>query len=377
VLFKDIIGQEEVKQRLIQTVKDNRISHAQLFFGPEGTGKLALAIAYAQYANCENKQEHDSCGGCFSCLKYNKIAHPDLHFFFPIATTKSVTKDPVSAKFLTEWRDIVSENPYLDINLWYEKINIENKQGIINAADCNEILRILSLKSYEAEYKVVILWMVEKLYHAAGPKLLKILEEPPQNTMFLLITDNPDQILKTILSRTQMVRIPRISDEELMEALIKRNNIEPEQARYFVSVSNGSYSEALRFIQYNGTENDFFPIFRNWMRLCFVSDFAGLCNWIDEMAPTGREKQKAFLVYASTIIHQCLKIVTRENYYPFASENETEFLSRFSKFINKKNARHFYNEINEAAWHIERNANARIVLMDMSLSIINLLKMKE
>ncbi|MBU0488819.1 MAG: DNA polymerase III subunit delta [Bacteroidetes bacterium] len=372
--FRDIFGQDAVKQRLIQTVRESRISHAQLFHGHEGTGKLALAIAYAQYICCENQQEDDSCGFCPSCIKYAKLVHPDLHFFFPVAATKNNPKDPSSAKFLVDFRAAVLANPYLDLNQWYEIIEMENKQGIINVNDCNEILRALSLKSYESEFKIVIIWMVEKLFHAAGPKLLKILEEPPQKTLFLLITENPDQILRTILSRTQMVRIPRLSEDELVQGLILRHQLDEPQARYMASISNGSYSEARRLLISGNSGMNYFPIFRNWMRLCFKNDHINICDWLEETAALGREKEKDLLTYSISVIHECLKLNTRTVTSSFSDSEEGEFMMKFTRFINEKNYLKLYKEFNEAAWHIERNGNARIIFMDLSLSVMNLLK---
>ncbi|MFH1321736.1 MAG: hypothetical protein ABII90_13940 [Bacteroidota bacterium] len=229
MLFKEVIGQQSTKEQLIQTVKDNRISHAQLFLGPEGSGNLPMAIAYAQYISCEKRGDEDSCGICPSCYKYNKLAHPDLHFIYPVATTKEVPKDPTSAKFSDKWRQAISENPYLNLNQWYNQIDIANKQGIINAEDCNEIIKKLSLKTYESEFKVMIIWKPERLYHAAAPKLLKILEEPPQKTLFLLVAENQDQIIKTILSRTQLVKFRKIYDQDLQREMTTKFSLSEEE----------------------------------------------------------------------------------------------------------------------------------------------------
>nr|MBC8146675.1 DNA polymerase III subunit delta [Bacteroidota bacterium] len=216
--FKEVIGHEEIKKRLIQTVRENRISHAQLFAGQEGIGKLALAIAYGQYISCTNKQETDSCGVCPSCIKYNKLIHPDLYFTYPVSTNKEVKTKPLSRLFISKWREILLQKDYIfSLQQWYQKIQIENKQGIINTEDCNEIIKSLSLKTFESEYRVVIIWMPEKLFHAAAPKLLKILEEPPPKTLFLLITESPDKILKTIISRTQIIKIPKLKDQDVKE----------------------------------------------------------------------------------------------------------------------------------------------------------------
>jgi len=213
--FADVIGQQQVKSQLLKTVKNNRVSHAQLFLGQAGIGKLGLAIAYAQYINCTNKQEDDSCGVCPSCVKYEKLIHPDLHFIFPTATTERVEK-PKSKDFVSEWRELILDrNGYISIADWYGKIGIERKRAIINARDCNDIIQTLSYKSFEAEYKVMIIWMVEKLFHSAAPKLLKILEEPPDKTLFILVAENQESMLKTILSRTQLIKVPFLQDDDL------------------------------------------------------------------------------------------------------------------------------------------------------------------
>ncbi len=245
--FKDVIGQGPVKQRLIKTVKDNRVSHAQLFLGPEGSGKLALAIAYAQYINCTNKSPDDSCGTCPSCIKYSKLIHPDLHFIYPTAPLEKLEK-PISLDFIAKWRELLTDTRcYLDLPAWYEKIGIERKQAIINTRDCSEILKTLSYKSYEAEYKVMIIWMVEKLFHAAAPKILKILEEPPDKTLFILVSENQEQILKTILSRTQLIKIPSIDEDVLIESLIGEG-YEQSRVNDAVRISGGNYLEANRLL---------------------------------------------------------------------------------------------------------------------------------
>ena len=269
--FSEIPGNKQIKNNLIQTVLDQRVSHAQLFFGPEDSAKLPLAIAYAQFINCTDKQGTglkeftnddlrilnslasgiDSCGVCPSCVKYQKLVHPDLHFIYPVATTKRVIKKPQSKHFIEEWRAFLLENNFESgLQNWYEAIGIENKQGIINADDCNEIITTLSYKSYESDYKVMIIWMVEKLFYSAAPKILKILEEPPEKTLFILISEEPDQIIKTILSRTLMVKIPK--------------------------------STASRNIK-NEDDTEHFITFRQWMRGCYGGKIAELIRFASEI----------------------------------------------------------------------------------------------
>jgi len=376
MLFKEIIGQAIVKQKLIQTVKENRVSHAQLFFGPEGSGNLALAIAYAQYINCGNKSEDDSCGTCPSCVKYQKLIHPDLHFIYPIATTKSVTKKPLSKNFLNDWREILLNNYYINLYDWLEHIGIENKQGIINAEDCNEVIKTLSLKSYESEYKVMIIWMVEKLFHSAAPKLLKILEEPPDKTLFLLVSENSDLILKTIISRTQLVKIPPITDTDLYYALVEKNNCNPSKARQITNIVYGNYKEAIKQIVEKDDEKYNFNYFSQWMRLCYKYSITEMFSWVDEISKIGRENQKHFFIYALRIVRECLLVNFKTTSMVKLDGQEAEFVSKFSPFINTSNCLDISERLNEALYHIERNANPKILFLDLSLKMAKLLKMK-
>ena len=375
--FADIIGQAEVKKKLLQTVKENRVSHAQLFFGTEGTGKLALAIAYAQYINCENKSETDSCGVCSSCLKYEKLIHPDLHFFFPVSNTKKVkeSEKPLSEMFLEDWRELLKEtSAYITSTEWYKKIDIEKKQGLINAADCNRIIEKFRYKSFEAEYIVVIIWMAEKIFHAAAPKILKIIEEPPPKTLFILISEDQDKILPTILSRTTPVRIPKIDDDDLIGKMKSSNNYSDDQIKNAVYLSGGSYVAALRLIRESEAETQNFESFQKWMRLCFSKDLIGVNSFISDFAGLNREQLKAFFQYALRITRICLLV----NYSGFEnakiSSKEKLFLEKFHPFINSANGIAFTEEFEKALFHIERNAYAPLLLMDVSLTVSKLLK---
>lgn len=375
--FKDIIGQYPVKEKLINSVKENRVSHAQLFLGPEGSGKLALALAYAQYISCTDKKTDDSCGVCNSCIKYNKLIHPDLHFFFPSAPTKKIAK-PLSKLFIAEWREfVIKNNFYVALEDWLEFIGVENKQGIINAQDCNEIIKTLSLKSFESEYKIVIIYMAEKLFHAAAPKLLKILEEPPDKTLFILICENHDQVINTILSRTQLIKISKHSDKDLIHCLQKIHGLEENEASKIAKIANGNYSEALRIID-NIEETDFnFEKFRDWMRLCYAADYATIISWIDDMskATVGRERLKRFFYYALKATRNCLLINNTETEHLLKlTQEETVFFKKFSPFINSKNVFFIVEEFNKTIFYIERNLNPKIVLMDVSFNLIKLLK---
>ncbi|MBC8488676.1 MAG: DNA polymerase III subunit delta [Bacteroidetes bacterium] len=372
--FADIIGQETVKQKLIKTVKANRVSHAQLFLGPEGSGKLALAIAYAQYINCTNKVNSDSCGECPSCVKYNKLIHPDLHFIYPVSGTKEFTK-PVSVNFIAKWRELLIErNYFIGLNEWYEYIGIEKKQAIINANDCNSIIKTLSYKTYEADYKVMIIWMVEKLFHSAAPKILKILEEPPDKTLFVLISENQEQIINTILSRTQLLKIPPVDNEQLLKALI-HENFEPGVVNDAVKISGGNYIEAKRLITQSEDEEFNYSRFIKWMRLCFKNNAAETVGFVSEFAKNSRERHKSFLNYALRIIRESLLINLNTNELVRLNNREADFIKKFHPYVNSKNVDLITQELNKSIYHIERNANPNVLFLDLSLKIGKLLKM--
>ena len=373
MLFKDIIGQEDVKRRLIQSVNENRVSHAQLFFGAEGVGILPMAIAYTQYVSCENKLPTDSCGVCSSCLKFNKLAHPDLHFIYPVASTKSNSK-PISSDFINEWRELFLENPYFNQNDWNEKLGLENQQPIINVNDCNEIIKKLSLKSYESEYKIIIMWMVEKLNYSAAPKLLKILEEPPEKTLFILISENTDLIIKTILSRTQMVKLPRISDNDILKALLNIGNTDDESLKHLVLQAEGNYNYALKLFNDTNTSGYFFKEFSEWMRVCYAKDYINLVGWVDGMSKIGRERLKSFFKYSSDMIRECIQLNCLKNDEIALNFDEQNFAIKFSKFIHASNCIYIVDELEKGAFHIERNGNPKIVLLDLSLKLSDLLR---
>ncbi|MBE0648586.1 MAG: hypothetical protein IH596_12490 [Bacteroidales bacterium] len=381
--FSDIPADPVIKQKLIQTIQDQRVSHAQLFYGPEGSGKLALAIAYAQLINCQRppnplkgaysaSQENppkggskspsgdlgvngdlgaDSCGICPSCVQYQKLAHPDLHFFFPVATSKKVTSKPSSKHYITEWREfLLNHNYQVSLPEWYDFIGIENKQGTIYTDDAAEINRILGYKSYESEYKVVIIWMIEKLTYAAAPKMLKILEEPPEKTLFLLISDNPDHVISTILSRCFPVRIPRIPAAEMMKYMEGKEKSVGEED------------------QVN------FETFRNWMRLCFSGNVPEMIAFANETAKIGREKQKSLLNFGLRVAsegtllnHGIAASLKRE-------AEEANFISRFSPYLTQERIPAFYERFNSAIFHVERNAHAPTLFLDLSLKISTLFK---
>lgn len=384
MLFSDIIGQHDTKKQLIRTVTEQRIPHAQLFRGPEGVGKLALAIAYAQYICCENRSTGDSCGTCPSCVKFHKLAHPDLHFVFP--TIKPAGKSSVVCDdFIAEFRHKILETPYFSINEWYAEISGDAKQGLIYSNESEEILRKLSLKTYESEYKIMIIWLPEKMHVTCANKLLKILEEPPEKTVFLLVSNSPDEIINTILSRTQHVFIPKLSDNEIIKALMRNVELDiiESDAQYAAKIANGSYLGAISVLSEGDENKQNFERFVMIMRLAWQvgnkKDHASLKTlrkWSDDMAASsmGRERQKNFLVYAQRMTRENFirNIMQPElNYFTMA---ENQFSQRFSPFINERNVEDLMAEFALAERHIEQNVNAKMVFFDLVLKVIMLLK---
>ncbi|MDD4198622.1 MAG: DNA polymerase III subunit delta' [Paludibacter sp.] len=384
MLFSQILGQETIKERLIRTVSEQRIPHAQLFRGPEGVGKLALAIAYAQYICCENKKEHDSCGVCPSCVKYAKLAHPDLHLVFPVIKPKD-TKTVVCDDFVADFREMVIESPYFGVNEWFLKISGDAKQGVIYANESQEIIRKLSLKTYESEYKVMIIWLPERMNRDCANKLLKILEEPPEKTVFLLVSNHPDEIIPTILSRTQHINIPPLKTDDIVTALLTNPEIEitPPDAMNIARIANGSYLKALNLLKEGDEQKQNFDRFVHVMRLAWQvgnrKDYASLKSlrkWADEMALSsiGRERQKGFLAYAQHMVRENYILNLRETELTYLSQSESDFSTNFSRFIHERNVEDLMAEFALAERHIEQNVNAKMVFFDLVLKIIMLLK---
>ena len=372
MLFKEIIGQQVVKDRLIRSVKEGRISHAQLFLGPQGSGNLALALAYAQYISCANKLEDDSCGHCLSCVKYNKVVHPDLHFVYPVALSKDVR---VSTDLAVKWRDAFLDNPYITLFNWFELLDAENKQAVIGVEESAEILRKLSLTTYEAEYKIMIIWQAEKMNQAAANKLLKILEEPPEKTLFLLVCESEDQLLRTIVSRTQLIKIVKINEHDLIGALAQRHSIAPEAAEGIAHLADGNYAEALSLINENENAGQNLASFQKLMRASLKFDPKAVMVWIDEIAVAGRERQKNFLNYALHIMRESLILNYADVSLVKLGADEQGFVKKFSPFIHSNNVEYFIEELNKAHHHMERNANAKILFMDLAFKFNELLNL--
>lgn len=383
MLFSQIIGQKEIKKRFIQSVKDGRIPHAQLLFGEEGVGKLPLALAYAQYICCENRTESDSCGVCLSCIKFNKLAHPDLHLVFPVIKPTGKTS-VICDDFVADFREIVLEKTYFSVDEWYSKISGDAKQGMIYTNESEEIVRKLNLKTYESEYKVMVIWLPEKMHITAANKLLKILEEPYEKTVFLLVSNSPDEIITTILSRTQQISIPKLFDEEITKALLKNiEDVDVQEVENAVRVANGSYLKAKTVLE-EGNENKLnFERFVSIMRLAWQvgnkKDHASLNTlrkWADDMSASsvGRERQKKFLVYAQRMLRENFILNIQQPKLNYMALYEADFSTRFSPFINERNIEEIMTEFSLAERHIEQNVNAKMVFFDLVLKIIMLLK---
>lgn len=372
--FKDIIGQPDVKKNLIQSVRENRIAHAQLFLGPEGSGCLPLAVAYAQYISCLNRSDNDSCGICPSCHKYGKLIHPDLHFVYPVNTSKKITKEPVCDDYIKEWREYLHQNPYMREAQWYEFIDIENKQGFIGRDESKQILKKLNLKSFESDYKIMIIWLPEKMNQVAANSLLKMLEEPPENTIFIMVSESTREIIPTILSRVQLVKIPKIRNEELKNALIDKFQLTNERTENLVHLSNGNYQKALDLINTNEETAYFLDNFKIMARASYSGKIHSMLAFVDEISQIGREQQKRFLDYALKIVRENFISNFKHEEMVYMSDEERKFSEGFHPFINNKNADKIYHLLNDALRDIEANGYDKIILFDMELKLNKLLK---
>ena len=367
--FKDIVGQEAVKNHLIQTVKDERISHAQLFLGPEGSGSLALALAYAQFISCENKLENDSCGECSSCRKYNKLVHPDLHFSYPFFAKH---KEDTALTFIEEWRKAFLANPYLGLDEWRDHLSADNKQANINIAEAHSIIQKLSLKPFESEYKVLILWLPEYL-EKEGNALLKVIEEPSQKTLFLLVAQSQEQILNTIISRTQIVKIPKLKTEDIEGFLIKDKGVDLTSAAQIAYLSNGNLQTAQHLLIHQ--ENDYHELLRIWLGASWKNNGLKIVELSEgELSKMGRENQKNFLRYGINLMRECMLFLAETPGLIHLPEKELEFISKFSQILNLAKAEAIAEELEKAHYHIERNANPKILFLDVSLKLVKILK---
>ena len=367
--FKQIVGQEVIKQRLIHSVKENRVSHAQLFLGPAGSGSLPLAVAYAQYLSCEDKQADDSCGECSSCRKYEKLMHPDLHFSYPFFAKH---KEDTAISFIGEWRDAFSHHPYLTLDTWRGYLDAENKQANINIAECHQIIKKLSFKPFESAYKILILWLPEYL-DKEGNALLKIIEEPQPNTLFLLVAQNQDQILNTILSRTQLIKIPALGFEDIRDHLVEKHNQTIEAASQIAYLCNGNLADALAMLA--DETNSFHGQFVQWLRLCFGNKGIEIVAFVDQASKTGRENQKNFLRYGVNFIRECCLLLSGAGSLVHLPEQELETAKKMAGVMDITMAQNIISELEKAHYHIERNANPKILFLDVSLQIVKIVNL--
>ncbi|NLI23301.1 MAG: DNA polymerase III subunit delta' [Bacteroidales bacterium] len=372
MLFRDVIGQKPVIQNLIRSVQEGRISHAQMLFGPEGSGKLPLALAYSRYILCTSRTPEDACGHCISCQKISKLIHPDLHFVFPVFREKTAEK-VTSEKFLPLWRSFVLNNPYFSYNQWMKALDSENKQGMIYVEESAEILRKLSLKPYESDWKVMIIWLPERMHPAAANKLLKILEEPPDQTLFLLVSENTQAILPTILSRVQMIRVPRLPDSDIEKTLQEKFSVEKTPSRRIALQAGGNFARALSLINLSG-EDQQFERFVTLMRLVWKKNIPEIIGWVDELASVGREEQKEFLQYALSLVRENLLLNLKLPFAHRLTEPELDFSRKFSAFIHPGNIEQIHDAFSAAQAHIEANAYDKLVLFDLALSLSEIIR---
>ena len=362
--FNKVIGHTKLKLDLIREVKNDKISHAQLFLGKPGYGTLALVLAFAQYIVCEDRGTTDSCGKCSACIKVSDLQHPDVHFSFPTVLANSKT----SSGIFSSWRNQILETPYFDLNQWIAKIDEKGRAPIIGTDESLEIIKKLSLKSYEGGMKIMIIWMANEMNTTASNKLLKILEEPPSNTLFLLISDSTDRMLQTILSRTQLLKVPKIESEELLAYLKNTSALSTNNAESIIARAEGDVIQALEFIsETEAIEKD---LFIELMRVCYKKDVLEMIAWADKMGLTSREQQKSFLKYGLHMFRQSmLKNYTDDNLLRVSSD-EAAFLKNFSKFISGNNILDFMKTFNDAHYFIERNANSRILFTNICFQVM-------
>ena len=376
--FENCIGQQHIIEHLVKATQNGRVPHAQLFVGKEGSGTLAMAIAYANHLLIESASDPNACK-----LKCDKLQHPDLHFVFPVTTTDEVKKHPISDLFLQHWRTFIEKNAYGSLFDWLQHIGVENKQGQIGVDEAENIVKKLSLKSFEGGFKVMIIWMAEKMNIAASNKLLKMIEEPPSKTIFLLVTEDEGQIINTISSRCQALHFPKLSEQDIAQTLIDKETISESEATRIAYQSEGNYNKALHYVHNNSNELVFEEWFITWIRSAFkakgnASVIQDLIGWSETIAKTGRETQKQFLQYCLHFFRQALLLNYGTPDLVYLNPQVANFkLEKFAPFIHSGNILAIEKELNDAEYHIERNGNAKIILLDLSIKLTRLLHTKE
>ena len=380
--FSEILGQEHIKSHLTKSADTGRIPHAQLFVGPEGSGTLPMAIAYAQYLICNN-QNAENNGSNEACnIKFQKTAHPDLHFIFPTVSTDEVKTKPKSIDFIVEWRQFLEKNKYGSLFDWYQVLGVKNKQGEIRVDDSQEILKLLALKSYEGGYKIMIIWMADKLNIAASNKLLKLLEEPTDKTVFILIAENEEDIIQTIRSRCQVLHFNGLPEKVIADSLISNENIDSKIAHKIAHQAQGNYNKALQLLQPDSETTFFEKWFVDWVRAAFrakgnAAAIQDLIQWSEQIAGLGRETQKKFLHFCIDMFRQALLLNYQTPDLVYIEPQVEKFkLENFAPFVNGNNINDIFKELSDAMYHIERNGNAKIILTDLSIKLTRLIHKK-
>ena len=382
MLFSEVLGQEHLKKHLTQSVDNGRIPHAQLFVGPEGSGTLPLAIAYAQYILCSNTEGENSAGNAACNLKFENLSHPDLHFAYPVATNDQVKRHPISKLFLEDWRKLLKEQPYCNLFDWYKQLGVDNKQGQIGVDEAHDIVQSLSLKSYEGGYKVMIIWMAEKMNIACANKLLKLIEEPPNKTIFILVAEDEEQLISTIRSRCQILHFPPLAESIIKDALLNKFNLDETVATKIAHQSNGNFNKASDLVFQDSEDLQFEEWFIFWVRSAFKakgnkSAIHDLISWSEEVAKTGRETQKQFLHFCLDFFRQAMLFNYDAKSLVFMEPKSESFsLEKFAPFVHENNIMDISNELQDAIYHIERNGNSKIILTDLSIKLTRLLHKK-
>lgn len=370
--FSEVVGQQAIKDHFIEQAKEQKVPHAQLFLTKSGAGALPLALAFAQYLVCAQPTDNDSCGRCPACLKASKLIHPDIHFTYPVIRLKSSSRPALSSDYAAKWREVISENSYISEYEWIQKLTSENSQGNITREEARQIIQQLNLKSFEGGYKIHIIWAAEALSDT-GNVLLKLLEEPPGNTIIILIAENQEAILPTIISRTQIVKIPALKENEIAAALSRQYQLSSDMSKELAYIANGDYRKAQQLA--TGELEGFGEELKNWMVYCMRGPSAELVKWVEKGHNNGREYLKKFLDYTIYIFRETLAAkYTSDQLMPHVSSNERTVTQALKKYITHDNLYELIPLIEEKAYHIERNASAKIALMDLSIKMKRLLK---